>query len=188
MSLTYNITIPIENILEQSTLDKIKSFSLGFTILDILPRDEMIEILKANLLEKGFIQSEKNEIKLTLKEDITASLNLDNLQAEVDYNHPDHAVFSTNDDLASNMATFDEISKAVANNMPLPSTLISNVANKHAGILTDAVIDLKKIVNAAIKDTYKEAVVIKAKQLGNLEKISEETRDGIYKVRIEIES
>jgi hypothetical protein len=70
--------------------------------------------------------------------------------------------------------------------VPLPVDVSRNLGKEYAKRITKVAIESKKIINNALKEIYKEAVIIKAKELGNLVNISESESGGNYRVHIEI--
>jgi hypothetical protein len=186
MSTTYNIKVPIELIISESRLEKLRSFGLTFTLLEILPKEEMLEILAAKLKEEGFA-GDGNLLTISIRGNET-TFNLEELKAAVTINLPTHYDIVTNDDTLANRNLIETLNNCINNNVPLPMAFVDKGATReYAEELANLSIEVKGIINAAIKATYKDAVITKASQLGNLEHISETRDDGVYKVRIEIE-
>jgi len=46
--------------------------------------------------------------------------------------------------------------------------------------------EARKVLNAALKETYREAIKTKASQIGNVTNISESSEGGSTRIRIEV--
>jgi hypothetical protein len=185
MSRTYSIPVPIELIIDQDKLNRLKSFHIGFTLLEILPMDEMLDILKEKLINHGF-KLNGDSLDTTMDESEIV-FSLENLSLEIKLNIPAEQNISFTDDVAGDMERLALLKDSIANNISIRSGGFDGLELEYAQALADIAVEAKALINTAIKETYKDAVIAKASQLGNLEHISETSEDGVYKVRIEIE-
>ena len=77
MSRSYRIRIPIEVLLSNDRLDKLGSFSMPFDVMQILPAEQMQELLKKSLLAAGCSES-GDEIAVPCKEGQVALIDVVN--------------------------------------------------------------------------------------------------------------
>lgn len=185
MSHSYRISVPINIALSDTFREKIKSYKIDFTLLEILPKDTMLEMLKSKLLSKGFKETEKGLETSDYLGD-TATFNLDTMQLNVSLNLPKNHEFFLVDDSNFDQMLESIISNCIKSEVPLPVDISRNLGKEYAKRITEVAIENKKIINNALKEIYKEAVIIKAKELGNLVNISESESGGNYRVHIEI--
>jgi len=62
----------------------------------------------------------------------------------------------------------------------------SRLAGQMAAQLRDLAMAARKVLNAALKETYREAIKTKAAQIGNVTNISESSEGGSTRIRIEV--
>jgi hypothetical protein len=188
MSHSYSISVPINIALSSNFIQKVQSFKIDFTLLEILPKETMQAMLKKELFEQGFTKTENDQEVKRANNLGDMIFNLDTMQLELSLNLPSaHAVYFT-DDSNSDTELASVISNCIKNEIPLPQDISHHISTQFAEKMTKMAIEAKKIVNKALKNIYKESVIEKANEMGNLVNISESESNGSYKVHIEIQN
>lgn len=187
MSRSYRIRIPIEVLLSNDRLDKLGSFSMPFDVMQILPADQMQELLKKSLLAAGCSES-GDEIAVPCKSGQTALIDVVNrilrLRIEVPKEYEtsvyEEVISSVNEQIANALTKGEQIGGKMGQHAD------RLVAAEMAPRLRDLAMDARKVLNAALKETYREAIKTKASQIGNVTNISESSEGGSTRIRIEV--
>lgn len=187
MSRSYRIRIPIEVLLSNDRLDKLGSFSMPFDVMQILPADQMQELLKKSLLAAGCSESDAG-IAVPCKKGETAIIDVENRIIRLRANVPKD--FETSVYEESIRSVNAEIEKALAEGEQIVGRMSQSaeslLAAQMAAQLRDLAMEARKVLNAALKETYREAIKTKASQIGNVTNISESSEGGSTRIRIEV--
>lgn len=187
MSRSYAIRLPLNILLAPATREKLGNFSMSFELMEILPAEQMQEILRQILLARGFVESEKG---LAMPCDAGKSAVFDPATMIMHLNVPVPESMSVNviDDRLPEWA--NNVNAAIANNELLDPEL-TRIAQKSLGraaaeALQAMALEARGQVNAALKETYREAIKEKAAKLGSVSNISESSDGATYRIRIEV--
>lgn len=192
MSHSYRVPISmkvnITDYLGVDTINKLGRFVAEFKLLEILPREEMIEMLKTELQAQGFGGTENELTMPTVKG--KAVLDLDTLKMDFQVPLPEIIL---ND--MQNKEYFDFKAFELSNIMPLAghekalleknkAFVLETIKKKSLPQLESLVKEANLTINKALKNIYKDAMLKKASKLGNVASI-EETKIGTdFRIRI----
>jgi len=160
---------------------------MPFDVMQILPADQMQELLKKSLLAAGCSES-GGKIAVPCKEGQTALIDLENhvlrLRIEVPKEYEtsvyEEILSSVNEQIADALAKGEQIGGRMSEYAD------SRLAGQMAAQLRDLAMAARKVLNAALKETYREAIKTKAAQIGNVTNISESSEGGSTRIRIEV--
>jgi hypothetical protein len=187
MSRSYSVRIPVEILIPQDEMSKNASFSLVFTMLEILSRDKMNELLRDKLLEKGFLETERG-LEMQVADQRSAVFDLESLSMKLEVPLPNKCKIFVEEEYLTQFK--EKIAKAIESQTLLEDLQVGRQVDSLKAIavneLKDMAIQSKKQVNSALKDVYRQAVKEKASALGNVENISESKDGNTYRIRIEI--
>lgn len=186
MSRSYAIRLPLDILLSEDTRNRLGSYSIGFEILEILPPQQMREILRQKLLALGFTE-EANGLAMPCSGERSAVLNLETLQMDLKVPLPDGMSIIIEEEAQQQ---WDEaIRNAMDKNRQinsLGSLARSTIGRQAAEDLTNLALQAKAKVSQALKDTYRDAVKEKASKLGSVNNVSESNDGATWRIRIEI--
>lgn len=186
MSRSYAIRLPLNLLLSADTRERLGNYSLGFEMLEILPPDQMRQILRQNLLGLGFTE-EPEGLAMPCTGGKSAVFDLENLKMHLKVPLPESMSIRIEEEAQH---SWDEaIRQAVENNGLIESVsgwASSNVAHQAAEELTKLALQAKEQVNLALKDTYRDAVKEKAGKIGSVTNVTESNDGANWRIRIEI--
>lgn len=187
MSRSYSIRIPVEVLIPKGSGLGEGSFSMVFTMLEILAADRMRELLKQELADKGFVETPEG-MAMPVEGAKKAVLDLETMVMKLTVPLPDSCTIQVEEEYLKQFQ--EKLQKSVENGSIMNDW---NVSNKVERLKDNAVQQLKNIavearkeVNSALKEVYREAIREKAASLGNVETISETKEGHTYRIRIEI--
>ncbi|MDN5279244.1 MAG: hypothetical protein PWR01_3209 [Clostridiales bacterium] len=187
MSRSYSIRIPIEVLIPKGTGLSEGSFSMVFTMLEILSPERMKELLTRQLLEKGYNQSE-NGLAMPLKSGKSAVLDPDTMTMQLKVPMPESCAVYVQEEylkqFKENLKQAMETGKVMA--VPGVENKIEQMKQDAAYQLKQLAVEARKDVNLALKEVYREAIREKAASIGNVENVSETKEGNTYRIRIEI--
>lgn len=187
MSRSYSIRIPVEVLLPKGAGMNEGSFSLVFTMLDILPAPRMRELLKNQLLGKGFVETEAG-LEMPCAGSAVAVLDLASMTMKLTVPLPGSTTVLVEEEYLERFR--EDLNRAIENGQVINSWQLANkvdqLKNQAVNQLKDLAVQARKEVNSALKDVYREAVREKAASLGNVENVSESKEGNTYRIRIEI--
>lgn len=187
MSRSYSIRIPVQVLIPVGSGLNEGSFSMVFTMLEILSADRMQELLKQKLIDKGFGETTEG-MSMPLNGERTAVLDLDTMVMKLTVPMADHVSVRVEEEY---LKQFEEkLRRAVENGQILNDHIvnqkIASEKDRAADQLKDIALKARKEVNSALKEVYREAIREKAASLGNVENVSESKEGNTYRIRIEI--
>lgn len=190
MSRSYRVNVPVAVLIPASSLSKGWNFTISFSILDILPRKQMTELLEKELKKSGF-KEEEGELVTSLGNNSNVKFNLDTASATISIPTPDTSVtVSIEEEVLVQFKR--KLKKALENNELINSNAVNTAKRKIQSNaekqIEKAVIECKDLVNSALKGVYKEAIKTKASKIANVTNISETSENGTYKIRVEMEA
>jgi hypothetical protein len=187
MSRSYSIRIPVEVLLPKGAGMNEGTFSLIFTMLEILPVTRMRELLKAQLLEKGFNET-ADGLEMPCPGQAKAVLDLVSMTMKLSVPMPNSTSVLVEEEY---LAEFQEALKnAIENGKVINNWQIENridqLKQQVVNQLKNLAVEARKEVNASLKEVYREAVREKAASIGNVENVTESREGNTYRIRIEI--
>lgn len=187
MSRSYSIRIPVEVLIPERAGMKEGSFSIVFTMLEILAADRMKGLLKEQLLANGFKESQ-NGLEMPVQSGQSAIFDLENLSMELKVPLPAKCtVLVQQEDIAAFRKNLNEaIEQGTVLDNWVMERQIDSLKSAAIAKLRDLAVEARKEVNSALKDVYREAVKEKAASMGNVENVSESKEGNTYRIRIEI--
>jgi len=160
---------------------------MPFDVMQILPADQMQELLKKSLLAAGCSES-GGAIAVPCKEGQTALIDLKNSTLRLKVAVPGEFTTSVYEEILDSVN--DQIKNALASGTQIGGRIgesaDSLLAGQMAKQLRDLAMAARRVLNAALKETYREAIKIKASQIGNVTNISESSEGGSTRIRIEV--
>lgn len=189
MSRSYSIRLPLNIILSAENLKKFGTFSMVFPLLEIVKREKMLEILREKLLEKGF--SEDGELlKIDLDNGSRGVFNPETMTLNIHLPVEEEISIRVKEEVLDKVKA--QIQRAMETGELLEkykdSVAMRDVADEQKNKIVALATELRKEINAALKETYKDAIKEKASQLGSVTNLSESSANGVYKIRLEIEA
>ncbi|MFZ5950388.1 MAG: hypothetical protein ACOYXC_06765 [Candidatus Rifleibacteriota bacterium] len=187
MSRSYSIRIPVEVLIPKGAGNHAGSFSLVFTLLDILPAPRMRELLQKELLAKGFSETEEG-LGMPCRDGVTAVLDPVTMTMKLTVPMPESCTVMVYEEYLQSFR--EELARAmeagqVAQSYQVASAVESMKAQVIAE-LKELASDARKEINSALKNVYSEAIREKAASLGNVENVTESREGNTYRIRIEI--
>jgi hypothetical protein len=163
------------------------SFSIVFTMLEILSADRMKELLKEQLLAKGFNESRQG-LEMPVKNGQSAVFDLANMSMELKVPLPDKCTVLVQEEYIADFRK--KLNEAVEQGTVLDNWMIErqidNLKSSAIAKLRELAVEARKEVNSALKEVYRTAVKEKAATMGNVENVSESKEGNTYRIRIEI--
>lgn len=186
--ITQPVKIPTAVIFSESERNRMGRFSLTFDLLEILPREQMLQLVKEKMLAANFEETAEG-LKMPIKpEEVQAIFDLENMCINLKVPLPQEVVVTINKadqkDLAASIARALEDGKVItALSAGYAADKALDISEKGLEILALAA---KRTVNQVLKEVYREAIKEKAATIGNVVGVSE-TKDGsTYRIRVEI--
>lgn len=186
MSRSYAIRLPLNVLLSAETREQLGNYSLGFEMLEILPPDQMRQILRQKLLGMGFTE-EPEGLAMPCSGGKSAVFDLENLKIHLKVPLPESMSIRIEEEA---QRSWDEaIRQAVEKNGVidhLSDWTRSIVAKQAVEALTELALQAKEQVNLALKDTYRDSVKEKAGKIGSVTNVTESNDGANWRIRIEI--
>lgn len=186
MSRSYRIRIPVEVLLSNDRLEKLGRFSMPFDLMQILALARMQELLSEALLRAGCTDTGSG-FAVPCRDGQSAVIDVENLKIRLEVEPPDNYGVWTEEEYMGNLK--EQVQQALAQGGQLDHLSASaekEVAAVMARDLRDLALAARKLLNAAIKETYREAIKEKAAQIGNVSAISESSDGSTTRIRIEV--
>ncbi|GAB4271550.1 MAG: hypothetical protein Kow0029_09360 [Candidatus Rifleibacteriota bacterium] len=187
MSRSYSIRVPVKVLLPNGTGGSEGTFTIAFTLLEILPPERMKELLRHKLLDKGFVETPEG-MSMPLHQGRTAILDLETMTMKITVPMESEVTVKVEEEHLKRFR--DRLENALKNGTVLVDERLDSIieANKSQTVkeLKEIALSARKKVNAALKEVYREAVKEKAATLGNVESVSESRDGNTYRIRIEI--
>jgi len=202
MSRGYLLRIPTPLIVD--LIKRVKQrgrFGFGFGILDILDRPRMRELIREVLVRMGW-RDQDGILEKQLGSHLVGRIDLENLQAEVDVTalleHPSFGPvvegainlrMDTDWDGIVKAPKTEEDAKALSPEIQrrVREALEGAIDSPEAqAALLRGSLNLRRTINEALKDVYREALKEKAATLGNVTSVTESSEGGTYRLRLEI--
>ncbi len=183
MSRSYAIRIPIEVLLSETLRNRLAGFKLNFPLLDILPPESMQALVKARLLAAGF-QETAAGLAMPAGSGENAVIDPATMEMTLSINVPsEHQVKVYEESMAW---VQEQIRVAVEAGTIIPAQAGNNLTEALARQMADLAVKARSLVNAALKDVYREAIKEKAGQLGSVCNVSESSEGNVYRIRVEV--
>jgi hypothetical protein len=161
---------------------------MPFDIMQILPADQMQDLLKKSLLAAGCTDSEAGLV-VPCQDGKTALIDVENRTIKIRVPVPKEYETGVYEEVLAGVNA--QIAQALASGQQLGGRMSEHadslLAGQMASQLRDLTMEARKVLNAALKDTYREAIREKAAQIGNVTNISESSEGGSTRIRIEVE-
>lgn len=188
MSRSYSVRIPVNVLLPKEAGINEGTFSLVFTMLEILPADRMRELLKKQLLTKGFIES-ANGLAMPCSGQAKAVLDLVSMTMKLSVPMPNRITVLVEQEYLDQFK--QELKNAIESGKVIDDCWrvnkgIDQAKKQVIDQLKDLAVKANKEVNSALKEVYREAVREKAAMLGSVENLTESKEGNTYRIRIEI--
>lgn len=183
MSRSYAIRIPIEVLLSHTLRSKLADFRLNFPLLEILPRAQMLELLKNHLLGRGFIETEEG-LAMPVETGKSAVFMPDSMEMVLKIALPGDQEMRIYEEWLPKVE--DSIRRAVETGRTIGGELGNSLDQTLARQLTDLAVQGRNEINSALKDVYRDAIKQKAAQLGSVSNVSESSEGNVYRIRIEV--
>lgn len=187
MSRSYAIRLPLNILLAPEAREKLGSFSLSFELLEILPVEKMRQIIHQKLLEKGFVDS-ADGLVMPCKSGESAVFDVETMTVHLQVQIPDGMIIRINDDYLQDWR--NDIKKAEETGELLSAELTERAAktlgSEAAKNLSELAMEARERINAALKETYREAIREKAGSLGSVSNVTESSDGSTYRIRIEV--
>lgn len=187
MSRSYAIRLPLNILLAPAAREKLGSFSMTFKLMEILPVEQMRELLRKTLLDMGFVESDQG-LAMPCKNGNSAVFDAETMTIHLRVPVPDNMEVRVIDDNLPEWA--DHVDEAVASgellNPALTKLAQQNLGREAAAALNQVALEARSQINAALKQTYREAIKEKAAKLGSVSNISESNDGSTYRIRIEV--
>ncbi len=163
------------------------TFSLVFTMLEILPANRMRELLKAQLLAKGFVET-ADGLEMPCPGQAKAVLDLVSMTMKLSVPMPNQTTVLVEEEY---LAQFEQdLKNAIENGKVINSWQVENridqLKQQVVNQLRNIAVEARKEVNTSLKEVYREAVREKAASIGNVENVTESKEGNTYRIRIEI--
>ena len=169
-------------------MKKFGTFSLVFPLLEILNREKMNELIKEKLIEKGFVEKD-GLLEIDLGDGERGVFNPETMTLDIHLNVADDVFLLVQEEVANDVQA--EIQRALESGKILKqyekNSGLQDLVEQQKGKMLAHATELKKQINDALKEVYKEAIKEKATQLGSVTNLSESSAGGVYKIRLEIE-
>ena len=169
-------------------MKKFGTFSLVFPLLEILNREKMNELIKEKLIEKGFVEKD-GLLEIDLGDGERGIFNPETMTLDIHLNVADDVFLLVQEEVANDVQA--EIQRALESGKILKqyekNSGLQDLVEQQKGKMLAHATELKKQINDALKEVYKEAIKEKATQLGSVTNLSESSAGGVYKIRLEIE-
>jgi len=183
MSRSYAIRVPVEVLLSENLRESLAGFKLQFPLLEILPAEQMQQLVREKLLAAGFLDT-PDGLVMPVAEGQSAVFNLAAMEMTL----------SINVVAAQEIRVYEEslnwingnIRDALENGRVIADTLGIDLPQRLARKKTDLAIKARSEVNAALKDVYRESIKAKAATIGSVTDVSESSEGNVYRIRVEI--
>jgi hypothetical protein len=187
MSRSYSVNLSVGVTIPEGERLKAGRFNMDFTLLEILSAERMKDILKENLIKKGFEETAEG-MAMPLKEGQQAILDLDNMEMQVKVKMPEKCNVLVErmllKDFQESIARASQEGNVMKNERVAQQMEIEK--SRAVNVLKKIALEAKKEVNLALKETYREAIKEKAASMGNVENVSESKDGNTYRIRIEV--
>jgi hypothetical protein len=189
MSRSYRIRIPIEVLLSNDKLEKLGRFSMPFDIMHIMPAERMHELLKNALLAAG-CQDTGDGMVVPCENGRSAVVDIKNRKIRLEVPLPEDYGISVYEEHIEQLRADveDALNKGKLLNGGMGLYEQNELARHQAIELRNLALAARKVVNAALKEAYREAIKEKAAQIGNVSAVSESSDGGVTRIRIEVEA
>jgi len=184
------VKIPTAVIFSEAERNRMGKFALTFDLLEILPRDRMLQLVKDKMIEAGFEQTEQG-LKMPIKPDeAQAIFDLETMTMNLKGPLPQEVVMSVNQTDEKGLTA--AIHRALEDGSTIATLAAGtghaadealNVAEKGLELMALAA---KRTVNKALKEVYREAIKEKAASIGNVVGVTENKEGSTYRIRVEI--
>lgn len=188
IAITQPVKIPTAVIFSESERQRMGRFTLVFDLLEILPREQMLQLLKEKMLAENFEQTDEG-LKMPIKPDeVQALFDLENMSMNLKVPLPQDVVVTINKTDQKDLAS--AIEHALEDGKVIESLSAGYAADKALDIseknLKTLALMAKRTVNKALKEVYREAIKEKAATIGNVVGVTEHKEGSTYRIRVEI--
>ena len=187
MSRSYAIRLPIEILMSNAARDKMGTFSMGFPLLDILPIEQMRQILREKLLAAGFTDT-PDGLSMPVAPEQTAVLNPDTMIMTLTVPVPDSFELKVEEEYMGQLKNNIKAALAEGGQVSLASgdRIRNAIGQNVAENMKNLALEARKQVNTALKETYRDAIKEKASTIGTVSNVSETVEGKTYRIRVEI--